>query len=171
MSIAIEIANTIEKAWSSIEPPPHEDMEYFTVGWGKGEREIFLDVKPVDIDRDNERFLVADALAEMSPRATAAYLGPYLMTFFEDLAFQESEGFFSEPMVRGSVLALLTMPRIWSDVLRPNLSQNCTIALGDAVNYILKSKEILKLNCSQVRSLERLSRSIARDIAWRPSPP
>ncbi|MGI6853622.1 hypothetical protein [Mesorhizobium sp. 1B3] len=168
MSTASKIAQKIEKAWSSIAPPSHEDMKYFTVGWGKGEQHLFLDVKPVDVDRQDERFLVADVLAEMSPVATAAYLGPYLMTFFEDLAFQEKEGFFSEPMVRGSVLALLARPRTWSDVLRPNLPRNCKEALGDAVNYIVKSQEMLELDLSQIGSLEKLARSIARDIAWEP---
>jgi len=167
MSTALEIAQKIEKAWSSVEPPPHEDMGYFITGWGKDERHIFLDVKPVDVDRDDSDFLVADVLAEMSPRATAAYLGPYLMTFFEDLAFQEDMGFFSEPMVRGSVLSLLSLPRTWSDI-RPYLSQNCKEALGEAVAYILKSHEILKLDRPLILSLEKLSRSIARGIDWEP---
>jgi hypothetical protein len=168
MPTAIEIVQKVQTAWSSVEPPPHEDMKYFIIGWGKGERHIFLDVKPVDVDREDPNFLVADVLAEMSPLATAAYLGPYLMVFFEDLAFQEDMGFFSEPMVRAGVLSLLILPRTWSDVLRPNLPRNCKEALGDAVNYMLKSREILKLDQSQIRPLERLSRSIARGIVWDP---
>ena len=167
MSTALEIAKKVEKAWSSIEPPPHEDMGYFIVGWGKGERHLFLDVKPVDVDREDSRFLVADVLAEMSPRATAAYLGPYLMTFFEDLAFQEDMGFFAEPMVRAGVLSVLNLPRTWSDI-RPYLPQKCKEALGDAVTYILKSHEILKLDRPLILSLEKLSRSIARGIDWEP---
>ncbi len=165
MTTALEIAQEVKKAWSSIEPPPHDDMAYFVTGWGKGERHLFLDIKPVEVDRDDSRFLLADVLAEMSPHATAAYLGPYLMTFFEDLAFQEDMGFFSEPMVRAGVLSLLNLPRTWSDI-RPYLPKNCREALGDAVNYILKSHEILKLDRAHILSLEKLSRSIARGIDW-----
>lgn len=161
---AMEIARKIEKAWSSIPPPPEEEMGYFIDGWGKREKALFLDVKPVSVDREDADFLVADVLAEMSPVATAAYLGPYLITFFEDLAFQEDVGFFSEPSVRGAVLAVLTLPRAWSDVLRPNLPRNCKEALGDAVEYILKSEELLKLNKSDINSLEKILRSIRRDV-------
>ncbi|HVL21221.1 MAG TPA: hypothetical protein VM422_09615 [Amaricoccus sp.] len=164
MSTAMEIAAQITKAWSLIDAPPRDDMEYFTIGWGQGEKEVFLDVKPMDVDREDEKFLVADALIELSPRATAAYLGPYLTAFLEDLAFQESEGFFSEPMLRGNVLTLLTMPRTWSDALQPNLPTRCKAALGAAVSYILRSREILKLSAANIKALERLSRSIARDL-------
>jgi hypothetical protein len=160
---ALEVARQIERAWSAVPAPPRTAMDYFTVGWGSGERDLFLDVKPSDIDREHSRFLVADVLAEMSPVATAAYLGPYLVTFLEDLAFQEREGFFSEPMVRGSVLSLLTLPTSWPAVLQPNLPPECKRALSAAVSYILGSRELLKLEAGDVDALEALSRSIAAD--------
>ena len=160
---ALEVARQIERAWSTVAAPPPSAMTYFTVGWGCGERELFLDVKPRDIDREHSRFLVADVLAEMSPMATAAYLGPYLVTFFEDLAFQESEGFFSEPMVRGGVLSVLTHPTSWSTVLQPNLSPDCKRALRAAVIYIVGARELLRLEAGDIGALEALSRSLAAD--------
>jgi hypothetical protein len=161
---AIEVAGQVECAWSAVPAPPHAAMEYFTIGWGSGERELFLDVKPGDVDREHSRFLVADVLAEMSPVATAAYLGPYLVTFLEDLAFQEREGYFSEPMVRGAVLSVLTLPTSWSAVLQPNLSLDCKHALGAAVSYMLRSRELLKLEAGTIGALEALSRAIAADV-------
>lgn len=162
-SPALRIVDRVQKAWSPIEAPPDEAMQYFIKGWGQTEKDIFLGVKPVDVDREASGFLIADVLAEMSPLATAAYLGPYLIAFFEDLAFQEDLGFCTEAMVRASVLSLLTLPGTWPDILQPHLSRACKDAVDEAVNYILKSKQLMKLESGDVQSLEKLVRLIAED--------
>ncbi len=162
---ALEIAGQIQSAWSKIDAVPIKDMEYFTLGWGKRIEHLFVGVKPSDVDIDDEDFLVEMPLDEVNARAASAYLGPYLRAFLLDLAFQEKEGFFSEPLLRSHVIVFLTNPRVWTDTLKDNLPDECKATLGRAVKYCLKSAELLKLSEAQARSLERLSRAIDRDLA------
>src|SRR5262245_46396527 len=88
---ALDIADQVQSAWSKFDAVPIEDMEYFTLGWGKRIEHLFVGVKPSDVDIDDEDFLIEMPLDELNPRAASAYLGPYLRAFLLDLAFQEKE--------------------------------------------------------------------------------
>ncbi|MDQ7918067.1 hypothetical protein RBU60_10805 [Mesonia sp. MT50] len=160
---AAEVYQEIKNAWKATKAPPDSEMQYFTKGFGGGDASVFLNVRPMDIDQENERFLIGDALGEMSPVAASAYLGPYLLAFLEDLKFQEDQGFFSEPMLRGSVISFLSLPRTWSVYLKPNLTKDSKTALLLTVDYILQKKDLLKLNPQKIGAFERLGREIKRD--------
>lgn len=162
---SLDIADQVQSAWSKLDAAPIEDMEYFTLGWGKRIEHLFVGVKPSDVDIDDEDFRIEMPLNEVPPRAAAAYLGPYLRAFLLDLAFQEKIGFFSEPLLRAHVTVFLTNPRVWTDTLKDNLPDDCKAALGRAVEYCLKSAELIDLSEEEARSLGWLSRAIDRDLA------
>jgi hypothetical protein len=164
LSKALELAEEVRDAWSQVDAPPVEDMEYFTKGWGRRVEQLFVGVPPSAIDIDAPKFLSEGPLNELAASAASAYLGPYLRAFLTDLAFQERVGMPTEPMLRAHVVSFLTYPRTWTDQLEPQLSRKCKAALRNVTEYILQSRNLLCLTERQIHAFERLRRNIDQSL-------
>lgn len=164
MAKSVDLADEVQSAWSAFNAARAEEMEYFTIGWGQRVKHLFVGIRPVDVDIDDEDFLTEGPLHDLHPAAAAAYLGPYLRALLLDLAFQEKIGYFTEPMLRSHVIVFLASPTAWPDVLKPYLPVQCKKTLGLVVDYFLASEKLLYISDEQRRSMEKTSRSIKREI-------
>lgn len=147
----------IRRAWSSIPTPPVDDLR--NLPWKSGENayRAFAGVAPMDVDITSPAFFGATSLADLPPRAAAAYLGPHLLHLVKEIEEQRTTGYSLEVVARGDTLAALLDPFFWESVIRPHLPPACHEALADVVAYITSVPELAHLTSEDVKLMRSLA--------------
>lgn len=159
-----ELLEKVKRAWSGIDAPAAEDMQHMEWGWGKQSAEAFRGIKPVDVDINSPGFQAAAPLANLPGRAAAAYLGPYLISLLDGLDIQQKVGFPTDITTRAHTLTVMTAPNFWTEIVRPNLPADCLEVVGEVADLMISERVPLALTDAEVVRLQRLTRSINREL-------
>ncbi len=151
------LTESVQDAWAPIAAPPKGDMERMEADWGERAARAFTGVAPVDVDIGSPGFHAATPLLDLPPRAAAAYLGTYLLSLLEGLEFQDSVGFFDDPITRAHTLTCLTLPRFWDEVIKKCLPPECQETVVQVAHFLVSKRDALALNQRQVDSLVTLA--------------
>ena len=149
MTTPAELCEAVRRAWDAVPAPPAEDLELMEWGWGEAAAREFTGVRPMDVDIESRGFYAATPLLDLPPRASAAYLGTYLLSLLKGLQLQQVSGVFDDVLTRAHTLTCLTLPRFWQRVI-PLLSPECHRVLVDVVGYLTTVKTELALTDEQV---------------------
>ncbi len=124
MTDAGELIATVRRAWERIPAPAAVDLQL--MAWASGEEswKAFLNKAPVEVDISTPAFLGCTPLYDLPSRASAAYLGTYLLSLLEGLQDQEDSGIFYDILTRAHVLSCLRDSDFWERVIRPHLQEN-----------------------------------------------
>lgn len=152
-----ELQALVRAAWAQLPAPPAEDMKIMDWGWGKSAARAFTGISPMDVDIRSPGFLAATPLLQLPPRAAAAYLGTYLLSLLDSLAFQESVGLFDDFVTRPHTLGCLTNSRFWDEVIRQHLPRTCQQAVIDVARFLATKQEALALTEEQAERLLELA--------------
>lgn len=157
MTTASTLSDAVRDAWSSIPPPPAEDLQYMSWGWGEEAWRAFVGIAPMDVDIRSAGFYAATPLLNLPPRAAAAYLGTYLLALLRSLEQQKAIGIFFDIETRAHVITCLELPSFWERVVRPFLPPKCREVLVQVVTYLAAEQEALALTQEQVDTLLALA--------------
>lgn len=147
----------IRAAWANIAAPPAEDLEYMEQEWGDEAACAFTGVAPMKVDLESPGFSAATPLLDLPPRASAAYLGTYLLSLLQSLQFQENVGLFDDITTRAHIINVMTNRRFWEDVVRRELSPECQQVAADVARFMAAKQDALALEPEDVQKLLALS--------------
>lgn len=147
----------VHKAWSAVPAPPAIDLRYIEQECGQDSARAFVGVAPVDVDISSPGFLGCMPLFDIPPKATAAYLGTYVLSLLHGLRVQERVGLFADVISRAHTIHCLTAENFWRDVIRPHLSEECRQALRELSVYLASRRALLDLPKEQSDSLVSLA--------------
>ncbi|MDX2241605.1 MAG: hypothetical protein NW224_13050 [Leptolyngbyaceae cyanobacterium bins.302] len=148
----------IREAWSSIPPPPTENLEYVAWGSVKEAWQTFIGIAPVDVDISSPSFLGCTPLLDLPPAIAAPYLGTYLLSLLDGLEFQENLGVFYDVLTRAHTIHCLSEPDFWRQVIRPYLPTECQQTLVTFCSYLASRRELLALSEEQIDWIVALSK-------------
>lgn len=131
-----ELDAVVRAAWAVVPAPPQDDLKLLAWACGTASWRILAGVRPVDVDISSPAFLGCTPLMDLPPRAAAAYLGSYLLSFVDGIAFQENSVVFYDIVTRSHVLFCLGDTDFWAQVIRPELPDECIAAIADVCRYI-----------------------------------
>ena len=159
MTDAGELIATVRRAWERIPAPPAVDLQL--MAWASGEEswKAFLNKAPVDVDISTPAFLGCTPLYDLPSRASAAYLGTYLLSLLEGLQDQEDSGIFYDILTRAHVLSCLRDSDFWERVIRPYLPGECRTALTEVALYLAAQHNLLGLDKEPLAEIVSLSKS------------
>jgi len=89
-------------------------------------------------------------LFELPPRASAAYLGTYLMALLEGLVTQSRVGLFLDVVTRAHTLTMLDQDVYWSDVVEAHLDGAQRETLREVLALLVELSGMLNLDDEQV---------------------
>ena len=154
---ANELRGLVHAAWAQVPAPPEGDMKMMEWGWGKPAARAFTGVPPMDVDIRSSGFLAATPLLDLPPRAAAAYLGTYLLSLLDSLAFQESTGLFDDFVTRPHTLGCLANGRFWDEVIRQHSPPGGQHAIIAVVRFLVCRRDALALTAEQAERLVELA--------------
>lgn len=151
------LAAAVREAWSRVPTPPTEDVESLAWTCGEDVVDAFAGVAPVDVDVSSSEFLGCTPLLELPSPTAAAYLGSYMLSLLEGLAFQRSHVVFYDLLTRAHLIHCLGEPSFWQSVIRPNLPRECTEVLQRFCAYLASNSDLLALRRDQAIRIVALS--------------
>ncbi len=141
---------SVERAWAGVPAPPAADLAMMAWGWGDEAASAFVRRAPMEVDRTSVGFEAATPLFELPPRASAAYLGTYLMSLLEGLVTQSRVGLFLDIVTRAHTLTMLDQDVYWSDVVEAHLDGEQREALREVLTLLVDLRDMLNLDDEQV---------------------
>lgn len=159
-----ELFQKVRSAWSEIPPPPPGDLSSLELEFGAASATLFIGVPPVDVDISSGGFLGCTPLLLIKPRASAVYLGSYLLSLLDGLTIQKKTGMFADILTRAHVLHCLQQERFWKLALSPNLPPKCRNILIDVAWHIDTNREFLALTSDETAKISRFARDLAGKI-------
>ena len=154
MTTMSTLSNAIREAWASIPAPPAEDLKYMAWGWGEDAAREFTGVAPMDVDRRSKGFFAATPLLDLPSRASAAYLGTYLLSLLRTIEEQKTIGIYVDLLQRAHVITCLRTPYFWEDI-KPFLSPKCREVLAQVTLLVASEHEDFALTPKQVETMWR----------------
>jgi hypothetical protein len=91
-------------------------------------------------------------------RASAAYLGTYLLSLLEGLQDQQDTGIFYDILTRAHILSCLRDSDYWERVIRPHLPEECRTALTEVAVYLVAHHKLLGLDEQSLAEIVSLSK-------------
>lgn len=149
----------VRSAWSAVPAPPAEDLKYMAWAYGEDSWRAFVNVDPVDVDIHSSSFLGCTPLLDLPPRAAAAYLGPYLLSLFEGLQFQEKKIVFYDILTRAHVLHVLSEESFWRSVIRAHLPPARLQCVRSCCAFMASESQQLNLSEEQRNQILALART------------
>jgi hypothetical protein len=164
MTTPAELLEKVRRVWSRIDAPAAHDMR--ALRWESGDEaaKAFTGVKPVDVDIQSPGFRMATPLLELPARATAAYMGTYMISLLFGLIVQENVGFPTDITTRAHTLSIMMAPNFWTDIAGPHLPPECLDVVGDVAALVISRRDELTLTDKDVARFEKLIRSVRRAL-------
>ncbi len=157
MTTASTLYGTVRDAWVSVPPPPVEDLQYMSWGWGDDAWRAFVGIAPVDVDIRSRGFFAATPLLDLPPRTAAAYLGTYLLSLLRSVEQQKAIGIYFDVSTRSHTLNCLTSPNFWERVIRRFLTPKRRDVLSQVIAFLASEHEALALTPEQVDTMLALA--------------
>jgi hypothetical protein len=153
------LAAAVRDAWSRVPVPPTEDVQ--SLSWICGEDVLgaFAGIAPVDVDVSSSEFLGCTPLLELPAPTAAAYLGAYMLSLLEGLAFQRSHVVFYDLLTRAHLIHCLGEPSFWETVIRPNLPPECVKVLQRFCAYVAVNGDVLAVPRDRATRIVALAES------------
>jgi sugar/nucleoside kinase (ribokinase family) len=151
------LSDAVRDAWASIPAPPAEDLKYMAWGWGEEAARAFTGVAPMDVDITSGGFDAATPLLDLPPRASAAYLGTYLVALLRSLELQKTIGIFYDVNTRAHVITCLATPHFWERAVKPFLPPRCREVLAQVTLFVASEHETLALTPEDVDIMKTLA--------------
>lgn len=159
-----DLTAEVKAAWAAVDAPPIDDMDIMDWEYGEAAMHAFVGVRPADVDISSVGFKSATPLLELPANASAAYLGPYLVSLLQGFEIQEAVGFPVDVRTTSHTIFALSTPGFWTDVASPHLSTACVSVLGKVARFIIDHAEAFMLSKEEAQGLERLVRSVDRHL-------
>jgi hypothetical protein len=151
-----ELQDLVLSAWSSVPAPPERDMEIMSRGWGDAAARAFVEIRPTQVDTESAGFHASTPLFDLPRNAAAAYLGTFLRSLLQSLAFQQETGLFDDIVTRPHTLAFITGSSFRAEVF-DRLDNRRREAVSAVAGYLVKQGHLLRLTNEQGRRLIELA--------------